>query len=232
MEVRPVGCPPVVVTISAAYGAGGGFVGPEVAERLGVAFVDRAVTAAVAAEIAERVEEVAGFEEHLGEGISHWLSCFTNASGPWGITTGPPEWFHDETGYKRHVASVLHREAGRGAVVLGRGAQVVLADVPWALHVRLDGPVERRIGQAVELGGLDETAARRAQHRTDAARHRYFHRLYGGNVADPRYYHLVIDSTAVPWASCVDIVVAAVHGRDELRRLDDVADGGPAATET
>ena len=37
-----------VVTISATYGAGGALVGPEVADRLGVPFVDRAVPVAVA----------------------------------------------------------------------------------------------------------------------------------------------------------------------------------------
>ena len=37
-----------VVTISASYGAGGGYVGPAVAERLGVAFLVRAIPVAVA----------------------------------------------------------------------------------------------------------------------------------------------------------------------------------------
>lgn len=219
--------PPPVVTISAAYGAGGGFIGPRVAERLGVTFVDRAVTAAVAADIAQRAEDVASIEEDLGGGVSHWLSSFADAAGLWGIAPNPASWFHDENSYKRHVAAVLSREAARGAVILGRGAQVVLRTVPWALHVRLDGPAERRIAQAVELGGLDEPAARRAQQRTDVARHRYFHRLYGGDLTDARYYHLLIDATAVPWASCVDIIVTAVRGRDELRHLDDITGDTP-----
>ena len=88
------------------------------------------------------------------------------------------------------------------------------------------GVLER--AEAVGEVGLDHDAARRAQHHTDGARHRYVHHLYHRNVADPRYYHLVIDATAVPWATCVEIIVAAVQGRDELRRLGELSDDDTA----
>ena len=48
-----------VVTLSAFYGAGGTVVGPQVAERLGVDFLDRGILAAVARQM--RIpEEAAG----------------------------------------------------------------------------------------------------------------------------------------------------------------------------
>lgn len=213
-----------VVTISATYGAGGGLIGPQVADRLGVTFVERAIPAEVAAEMAERAESVEAFEDELGSVATHWLSMFASAGVIGGVPPDPAQ-FHDERSYKRHMDAVLHHEAARGAVILGRGGQIVLRDLDGALHVRLDGPVERRIAQAVQLGGLDEPVARRAQHHTDAARHRYLRRLYHAEVADPRWYHLIIDTTSVPWATCVEIIVTAIRGRDELRRL------GPATTD-
>ncbi|MDA8311188.1 MAG: cytidylate kinase-like family protein [Actinomycetota bacterium] len=220
-----------VVTISAAYGAGGGFVGPRVAERLGVAFLDRAIPASVAADLAERPESVLAMEDELGRGLSHWLSFFSASGTVWaGIPPLEMGAHHDEAAYKEHIAEVLHREACRGAVILGRGAAIVLADHPGALHVRLDGPVEADIAQVMDVGGLDERTARRAQHHTDAARHRYIQRLYHADVADHRHYQLWIDATAVPLATCVEIIVEAVRGRDELRRLeargDDLGPGG------
>ena len=45
-----------VVTISATYGAGGSVVGPAVAERLGVPFVDRAIPTRVADDLGISVE--------------------------------------------------------------------------------------------------------------------------------------------------------------------------------
>ncbi|MHB1851877.1 MAG: cytidylate kinase-like family protein [Acidimicrobiales bacterium] len=209
-----------VVTISAAYGAGGGFVGPRVAERLGVTFWDRAIPASVAADLAERPEEVLAVENELGRGLSHWISFFSASGAVWtGIPPLDVESHHDEAAYKAHIAAVLRRAAQRGAVILGRGAAIVLANHPWALHVRLDGPLEARIAQVMDLGGLDEHTARRAQHHTDTARHRYVQRLYHADVADHRLYHLWIDATAVPLATCVDIIVEAVRGKDAVRRL-------------
>ena len=209
-----------MVTISAAYGAGGGFVGPRVAERLNVTFWDRAIPASVAADLAERSEEVLAVEDDLGQGISHWISFFAPMGAAWaGMPSPDVEGRYDQASYKEHIAEVLRREAERGAVILGRGAAIVLAGDPGALHVRLDGPLEARTAQAMDLGGLDERTARRAQHQSDTARHRYIHRLYHADVTDHRYYHLWIDATAVPLATCVDIIVSAVRGRDELRQL-------------
>lgn len=211
-----------VVTISAAYGTGGAFVGPRVAERLEVGFIDRAITSSVAADLAERVEDVLAVENDLGSGLSHWISFFATAGAAWNALPAPETgWQHNEVSYKQHVAAVLKREAERGAVILERGGAIVLRDHPRALHVRLDGPLERRIAQAMDLGGLDEHTARRAQHETDAARRRYVHRLFHVDATDPHLYHVIIDATAVPLASCVDIIVTAVQGREELRRLSD-----------
>ena len=46
-----------VVAISAAYGARGGLIGPALAERLGVPFVDRVITNRVAGELDVTVDE-------------------------------------------------------------------------------------------------------------------------------------------------------------------------------
>ena len=209
-----------VVTIAAAYGTGGGFVARTVAERLGVGFVDRAIPASVAAELAERTEDVLAVEDDLGKGLRHWLTVLVPAGTAWtGISTPEPAWNLDEASYKEHIADVLKREAEQGAVILGRGAALVLRDHRGALHVRLDGPVERRIAQAIEIGGIDEHQARRAQHQTDTARHRYVQRLYHTDVADARHYHIVIDATAVPLVTCVEIILTAVDGGVELRPL-------------
>jgi cytidylate kinase len=96
-----------------------------------------------------------------------------------------------------------------GAVILGRAASIVLATHPMAFHVRLDGPVEARVAKAMEIEGVDEQTARQRQTETDRARARYVSRLYSRDPADPRLYHLVLDSTALPSATVVDIIATA-----------------------
>lgn len=211
---------PPVVTISASYGCGGRLVAAEVARRLGLALVDQVLPGAVAAEVAEAAVEAV--EDDLGRGLSHWVALFGPAGVAWNGLPEPDEaWHLDQAAYKRHVAGVFRREAARGAVLVGRGAAVVLRGHPDAVHVRLDGPADRRLAQAMDLGGLDRRTAQRNLHRSDLARQRYVHRLYHADVADPRHYHLVLDATVVPLAACVAAVVAAVDTCVELRRLLD-----------
>jgi cytidylate kinase len=96
-----------------------------------------------------------------------------------------------------------------GGVVLGRAGAVVLRSFPGALHVRIDGPPEARITQAMELEELDRREAERRMRENDRARVAYVRHFYGVNPEDPRLYHLVIDGTALPLEVCADLIVRA-----------------------
>ena len=93
--------------------------------------------------------------------------------------------------------------------MLGRGATIVLADAPGVFHVRLDGPPERRVRQAMTISGVDAAEARRRQHEIDRARTAYLQRFYDTDGRDPRLYHLMVDSTVVALSICEDLIVTA-----------------------
>ena len=69
------GTPPLV-TISASYGAGGSQVGPAVAERLGVEFLDRAIPTRVADRLAVPLDDALAHDESLGDAIGRLVSSF------------------------------------------------------------------------------------------------------------------------------------------------------------
>jgi len=50
-----------------------------------------------------------------------------------------------------------------------------------------------------------ETAAARLPE-VDRARAHYVRRLYGVDIDDPSFFHLQLDSTALPLESCVDLI--------------------------
>jgi len=108
-------------------------------------------------------------------------------------------------------------------VILGRAATVVLRAHPNALHVRLDGPVDARVRQAVRFGDTDEEHARRHLEDTDRVREDYMKHFYRVDPRDPALYHLVIDSTALDFDTCIDIIVTAA------RVLCDTDEGPDAA---
>jgi cytidylate kinase len=73
--------------------------------------------------------------------------------------------------------------------------------------VLLDGKREARVEQAMRIEGIDRDRAEQRLDRVDRFRRAYVHDLYG---VDPREVcQLVIDSTALPLDTCVELIVAA-----------------------
>jgi cytidylate kinase len=202
-----------VVTVSASYGAGGSEVGPAVAAALGLPFVDRAVPAGVARKLDVPLDQAERRDETTDRGL--WRVVSSMALVPEMSGAGPLAYhtFSDEHAFREKTEEVLHEIAESGGVVLGRAAAIVLAGRDDALHVRLDGPVETRIAQAVQRSGRPEAEVRRAVRSNDAARAAYVRNFYRADPADARHYHLVIDTTAIPWSAAADIVVAAARAR-------------------
>jgi hypothetical protein len=200
-----------VVTISSSYGAGGALVGPVVAEALGLAFYDRAIPAAVAEQLSVETAEAEARDERPPRRSERLLNALANMSVPLGPVP-PIQPFDLRSGYCKATEEVLVAIAeGAGGVVLGRAAMVVLAGRPNVLRVRLDGPADARVQQAMRLLGLNEEAARAEQRDTDRTRELYAQAFYGASQSDPRLYHLILDSTALPFELCSRLIVEAAR---------------------
>ncbi|WP_113699936.1 AAA family ATPase [Nonomuraea lactucae] len=207
-----------VVTISATYGTAGSHIGPAVAERLGVPFVDRAIPSAVSQELGCTLEEALVHDDRAEHGLGRILSSAmrlpTVTFGgvdmyvPGAMPLAPEE-------FVRRTERILKETARtQGGVFLGRAGAIVLADHPGALHVRLDAPLNRRVRQTATFGEISERAARKIIEDADRARTAYVRHFYRADCTDACLYHLVIDSTTIPVPTCVDLVVAAAEALD------------------
>lgn len=193
------------ITISASYGAGGSAVAPQVAAALGWPLVDRALSSSVAEQLAMPV----GDAERGGAQPSR-LTRFLLSLAPLAPQPLPVEDTADDAAEVRTATERLLREAIRtGAVVLGRAGACALRDVPDVLRVRLYGDADARTAQAAELEGVGRATAASRRETVDLARDAYVQRLYGRSADDPALYHLQLDSTAIPLASCAALVVQA-----------------------
>jgi hypothetical protein len=209
-----------LVTVSASYGAGGSVVAPALAGRLGVPFAQRATTTAggigAPGPCAERLTP-----DEAGLTPPHRLLAWLTQAMPAGPTQSPPPSRHQDESLRRHCEEDIRRLADAGAgVILGRGAAIVLGK-DRGFHVRLDGPPGPRAVQGAAIEGISEEQARRHRDAADRVRTAYVRRLYRADPADPRHYHLVIDSTALPLDAVVEVIAralspfpapAAVHG--------------------
>jgi cytidylate kinase len=201
-----------IVTVSATFGAGGGVIGPRLAERLGVQFLDRAIPSEVANRLAIPLEEAAARDESIGGLLSRMVLRLAPVGLAFGAETAPDT--IDEESFRRTTEAIIREHAATGEiVVLGRAGAIVLKDDPRALHVRLIGPREKRIEQAVRLSGQDRERIEQRLDETDHARESYVRHFYHHDPADPELYHLTIDSTAIPLETVVELIAQAVHSR-------------------
>jgi hypothetical protein len=148
------------ITIAATYGAGGSIIGPAVAERLHLPFVDRAIPTAVVAQIHKPLVSALADDSIASSRVGR---LFDSALSYTGLFAGVP-FDSEQMGVEPHVAKTevaikALADAG-GAVILGRAGVFVLKQRSDVFHVRLDGEVEARRRAAME------------HDRKNAARHR------------------------------------------------------------
>jgi cytidylate kinase len=206
-----------LVALSASYGAAGGRIGRAVAERLGVPFVDRAIPAGVAASLDVPFDDAAAHDERPAGGwLERMLKGFIGVDT--GVPTPIPAAAFSAEDFRIATKEVIARQAetGRG-VILGRGSVIVLKEDPRVLRVRLTGPAERRIEQAMRVQSIDRETAERVLHRLDRTHSEYAAQFYGVDIDDHSLYHLMIDSTSVPVETCVELIVAAAAQRSTVR---------------
>jgi len=211
----------LVVTLSASFGTGGSVIGPRVAERLDLPFLDRAIPVAVAEALAVPMTDAMAHDERRTPGFGRLLATLARAAAAPDTAFGsaptaaraslgdqPEQVFRDQT--ERVLRQVADEQGG---VILGRAAAIVLRDRPSALHVRLDGPVEARVERATAHEGIDEAQARKLLVETDRAREGYVKHFYRCDARDACHYHLVLDSTALGIDTSVDLIVVAARTR-------------------
>jgi cytidylate kinase len=198
-----------LVTVSASYGAGGSVVAPALAERLGVPFLQRATTnTGGLGEPGPCFERLVPEEAEIAP-VHRLLASFINAM-PAGPTQSPPPARQVDEDLRRHCEDDIHRLAAAGAgVILGRGAAVVFGK-DRGFHVRLDGPPALRVAAGAVIEKVGPQDARSHMDAADRARTAYVRRLYRADPADPRHYHLVIDSTAIPLDAVVETILLAL----------------------
>jgi cytidylate kinase len=196
--------------VSAAYGAGGSVVAPALADRLGLPFLQRVTTSEGHVAEPGPCDEQLSADEVKATPVHRLLAHLTQAM-PAGPTQSPPSTHHQDERLRGHGEAGIHQLlAGGGGVILGRGAAVVLGK-DRGYHVRLDGPAERRIMQGAAIEGISEEQAKDRLRTADKARTAYVRRLYRCDPSDASLYHLVIDSTAIPLDTVIELIITAAR---------------------
>jgi cytidylate kinase len=201
--------PPPVVTLFEKYGAGARYIGRRVADELGVAWLDQAVSSA----------DIESESYPGGVGVSEAGSFLARFLGPYasGATVLDDASIPLAQAQDAQMADENTRfvkdAAAQGVVMLGRNGALILADIPTALHVQLDAPMELRIARAAREEGIDEAHAARRQRTEDRVRSEMSERFYHWNPMDADRYHLVLNTGLLDFDAAVEVILAAERVR-------------------
>jgi cytidylate kinase len=114
------------------------------------------------------------------------------------------------------------------AVIVGRGAQMILADRRDVLRVRIIAPLEQRVAYVSRREQLDAAGARDRIEREERGRERYLRSSYRRASDDAYLYDLVVNTGALDLDSAVALIAVALERKAALLALSP-EELGPAA---
>jgi len=211
---------PPLITITRQYAAGGSDVARLVADALGWTVIDNEFVDEVSRRAGLPPEEVAQKEERAPGLLARIARNLAAASAPEmsagtaAGTTALPEEEADEAAIVHLTERVIREAATHGrAVLVGRGAQAVLAARPNALHVYLVASKAWRIQFAVEHLHVDRAQVERILDDTDRDRDRYVKAYYGRARQDASHYDLTLNTERLGVQGAADVVIAEARRR-------------------
>jgi len=204
-----------VITISRQYASGGSEIARLVTKELGWTVIDNEFVDEVArraglsaAEVAQREERAPGLLERLARTLA------VASPEMFMATASAPRLDADEATIVKMTERVIAEAAAHGRVVLvGRGAQALLAQRPDALHVYVVASTPWRKQLAVERLGVDPAGADRIVDETDHQRDLYVKTYYGRARQDPVHYDMVLNAERLGIDGAAALIVAEARRR-------------------
>lgn len=92
------------------------------------------------------------------------------------------------------VETIWRLAVGGYVVLVGRGANVITAELPGVFHVRLVGSEALRVVNTQRVYNYDKRKAQELVKSDDEAKRRYLREFFGKDIDDAQLYHLVINT--------------------------------------
>ncbi len=193
--------PGVIITIAREHGSSGKQIGKLAAEKLGIPFYYKEMTALAAQESGLAQEFISDINQNAPT-VMHDLYLSTTVVQ------------HAITAQHK----VIERIAGNGScVIVGRAADHVLRDHKDVVRIFIYAPEEYRIGRVMEVYGDNREEAERNVCRSDTARAAYYRSISGKEWGDRRNYDLMLDSS-IGVKETAEIICRYAERRKHMQR--------------
>ena len=187
------------VTVSRQAGLRGEAIAQALAARLGYELFDHQIIDYIATHHDVHHQMLELLDEHTMSSIKLWAEGIVHRQHV------------DQADFLRFLSKTVRGIlAHGGAVILGRGANFLLADAR-AFRVQLVAPLAERVKVHMAERGIDVEAARREIVQLDAERCDFIRRFYHAEWADPCAYDLSLNVAGLPVEGAAAIVAQAME---------------------
>lgn len=132
--------------------------------------------------------------------------------------------FFDRPSYTSLFEALTYEQAARGNVlIVGRGAEVVLRDVPEVFRARIVAPVSVRVERVMQRTASSLEEAEEFVRKYDAERKSLMRTVFRVDLDDWALYDLILNTAHYTVESAADIIVEAAgkmtrdRGREDLK---------------
>lgn len=203
-----------VITINRELGSGGRTVGRKLAEKLNVAFYDKALINELKEKFHLDTEEI----EKLKSGKSDWWREFINSALYLGQGMNEMWYYNRMIGKEGFLVTsndmfkqdkeILTKVAEEDScVIAGRSGFSVFADHPNHLSILIQAPLEHRVQRIMSKQDLSREEAEKVIKKVDEMRENYVKKYTGTSRYDTRNYDLVINMEGKTEDEAVDLIL-------------------------
>jgi cytidylate kinase len=203
-----------IVTVSRQYGSGGSEVAERVARAMGWTLYDNAVVDEVAARLRMTPSEVSAREERVPSLVERMASAMALGAPEVMPVVGDLAAVPSEERVVMMTRRVIEEAVQAGpAVLVGRGAQAMLAKRIDALHVYCYAPLEDLVRYAVEKLDVPIGEAQKRVMETNHQREAFVRRHWQREWRDVANYDLCVNTASLGVDGAAELVVEVARKR-------------------
>jgi cytidylate kinase len=203
-----------IVTVSRQYGSGGSEVAERIAQALGWKLYDNAVVEEVAARLRMTPAEVSAREERVPSLVERMASAMALGVPEVMPVVGEMATVPSEERMVMMTKRVIEDAVEAGpAVLVGRGAQCMLARRSDALHVYCYAAEEDLVRYVIEHLGIPAAEAHKRVTETNHQREAYVRAHWKRNWRDPSNYDLCVNTASLGLDEAARLVTEVARER-------------------
>lgn len=199
-----------VITISKEYASQSEEFAKKLADRLGYCILDRQIVAEAAKELRITPSEAQSFHKERESRLLRLIDRYTSSVVQKVVDRSYGR-LDDKTYHEVTLKLIQKVAADDNVIILGWGAQCILADHPNAIHLRIVMALEDRIRWLRDNLDMDERSARDLIEREEKESAAYVEHYFNRAWDDAHLYHAVLNFSRIPLDEAVDMVAGWIE---------------------